>query len=89
MIFNSDKIFPEFTEEEKRAFAEMTLPEERTDWESESEARIALLKRVWNLKSENAYLKGKVEVLEGFATRRLIMKESKDVSLSNNVLDID
>ena len=87
MILKSDKI-PEFTEEEKRAFAEMALPEERTNWETESDARIALHKRVWHLRCENAYLKGKVEVLEGFATRRLIIKESKDVSLSNNVLDI-
>lgn len=88
MIFKSDKI-PEFTEEEQRMFVQLTLPEERTDWGSESEARIALLKRAWHLRCENAYLKGKVEVLEGFATRRLVMKEPKDVSLSNNVLDID
>lgn len=76
MILKSDKI-PELTEEEKREFLGMRLPEERSDWESETEARIALLKRAWQLKSENAYLKGKVEVLEGFATRRLELRSGK------------
>lgn len=77
MILKTDKT-PEFTEEEMKAFVNMTLPEERTDWETESDARIALLKRVWYLRCENAYLKGKVEVLEGFTTRRLEVKENKE-----------
>lgn len=76
MILKSDKA-PELTEEEKRAFAQLIPPEERRDWESETEARIALLERAWQLRLENAYLKGKVEVFEGFATRRLELRNNR------------
>lgn len=80
MIFKSDKMF-EFTEEEKKAFEGLTPPEERTDWGSQEEQIIHLLRRVNRLKSQNAYLKGKVEVLEGFATRRLEVKENGEWEL--------
>lgn len=73
MIFKSDKI-PVFTEEEKKAFANLVPPESRADWNSQEEQIIHLLRRVNELKEQNAYLKGKVEVLEGFATRRLEIK---------------
>lgn len=76
MILKSDKTL-ELTEEEKRAFEKLIPPEKRRDWESETEARIALFERAWELRCENAYLKGKIEVLEGFATRRLELRSGK------------
>lgn len=79
MIFKSDKI-PVFTEEEKKAFANILLPEDRTDWNNKDEQIIQLLKRVERLKQKNAYLKGKVEVFEGFYSMRFMIKaaESED-----------
>lgn len=73
MIFKSDKI-PVFTEEEKNAFANLVLPENRTDWNSKDEQIIQLLRRVENLKQDNAYLRGKVEVFEGFCSTRFVLK---------------
>lgn len=76
MIFKSDKI-PVFTEEEKKAFANLMLPEYRTDWNSKDEQIIQLLKRVERLKQDNAYLRGKVEVFEGVYSTRFMIKASE------------